>query len=85
MMGQKSSSGLLKIDNAFIGIISGITASVLLQQVQQRAAAHRACFLLRKRCVPIVTSFVMVAESAILYFVWPMLFNALGRPGEHNS
>ena len=72
-----------KIDNAFIGIISGITASICYNRFSSAQLPTALAFFSGKRCVPIVTSFVMVAESAILYFVWPMLFNALVWVGEH--
>ena len=71
-----------KIDNAFIGIISGITASICYNRFSSAQLPTALAFFSGKRCVPIVTSFVMVAESAILYFVWPMLFNALVWVGE---
>ena len=84
MMGaEEAPLAFSKIDNAFIGIISGITASVCYNKFSSAQLPTALAFFSGKRCVPIVTSFVMVAESAILYFVWPMLFNALVWVGEH--
>ena len=84
MMGaEEAPLAFSKIDNAFIGIISGITASICYNRFSSAQLPTALAFFSGKRCVPIVTSFVMVAESAILYFVWPMLFNALVWVGEH--
>lgn len=68
--------------NAFIGIISGVTASVCYNKYSDAKLPTALSFFSGKRCVPIVTSFVMVIESAILFFVWPVVFNALVWLGE---
>lgn len=66
-----------KIGNAFIGIISGITASVCYNKFHKVSLPVAISFFNGKRCVPIITSFVMILESAILYFIWPLVFSAL--------
>ncbi|MEG2349666.1 MAG: N-acetylglucosamine-specific PTS transporter subunit IIBC [Hungatella sp.] len=73
----ENSLAFAKIGNAFIGIISGITASVCYNKFHKTQLPVALSFFSGKRCVPIVTSFVMVLESAVLYFVWPMVFSAL--------
>ena len=63
MMGaEEAPLAFSKIDNAFIGIISGITASVCYNKFSSAQLPTALAFFSGKRCVPIVTSFVMVAE-----------------------
>ena len=84
MMGMEEAPlAFSKIDNAFIGILSGITASICYNRFSKVNLPTALSFFSGKRSVPIVTSFVMVAESAVLFFVWPILFNALVWVGEH--
>lgn len=71
-----------KIQNAFIGIISGVTASICYNKFHRVSLPMAISFFNGKRCVPIITSFVMIVESAILYFVWPFIFSALVSFGE---
>ncbi|MCB7319778.1 N-acetylglucosamine-specific PTS transporter subunit IIBC [Lacrimispora sp. 210928-DFI.3.58] len=71
-----------KINNAFIGILSGITAAACYNKYSKAQLPTALAFFSGKRCVPIVTSFVMVAESVVLYFIWPLLFNALVSLGK---
>ncbi len=66
-----------KVANAFIGIISGVSASVCYNKFKNVNLPVALSFFSGKRAVPIVTSFLMVAESAILYFIWPVVFTAL--------
>ena len=66
-----------KIKNAFIGIISGVSASVCYNKFKSVRLPVALSFFSGKRAVPIVTSFVMVVESAILYFIWPVVFAGL--------
>lgn len=66
-----------KIENAFIGIISGITASICYNKFHKVQLPMALSFFSGKRCVPIITSFVMIVESGILFFIWPFIFSAL--------
>ena len=57
-----------KIQNPFIGIIAGIIGAM--------------CYNKFKRCVAIVAGVVSIIVSAILLFVWPLVFGALIAVGE---
>ncbi|MBS4206733.1 N-acetylglucosamine-specific PTS transporter subunit IIBC [Bacillus sp. FJAT-50079] len=71
-----------KIENAFIGIISGIIASVMFNRFSHIQLPAALAFFSGKRMVPIVTSAVMIVVSAIFYFVWPFVYTGLVAFGE---
>lgn len=74
-----------KIENAFIGIISGLVAASLYNRFSGVQLPDALAFFSGKRLVPIVTSLAMIAVSALLYFLWPLCYNALVAFGESIS
>lgn len=66
-----------KIDNAFIGIISGIIASMMYNRFSHVQLPDAFAFFSGKRLVPIMTSVAMLAASAALFFIWPVVFSGL--------
>ncbi|WP_042346574.1 N-acetylglucosamine-specific PTS transporter subunit IIBC [Bacillus massiliigorillae] len=66
-----------KIGNQFIGIISGLIASVMYNRFSHVKLPDALAFFSGKRLVPIMTAVAMLFASAILFFVWPAIFNAL--------
>ena len=71
-----------KINNAFIGILSGIIAAEIFNRFHKTQLPMAFAFFSGKRLVPILTSAVMLILSPILFFVWPVIFGALVTLGE---
>jgi N-acetylglucosamine PTS system EIICBA or EIICB component len=66
-----------KIGNAFVGIISGIVASMMYNRFSNVKLPDALAFFSGKRLVPIMTSVAMIVVSAVLFFVWPVIFTGL--------
>ena len=66
-----------KIQNAFIGILSGIIGSACFNKFKHTELPEGLAFFSGKRCVAIVTAIFSIIASVILYYVWPMLYGAL--------
>lgn len=71
-----------KINNQFIGILIGVISAELYNRFYQVELPKALSFFSGKRLVPIVVSFVMIALSFVLLYVWPHIFNALVAFGE---
>ncbi|WP_309088131.1 N-acetylglucosamine-specific PTS transporter subunit IIBC [Domibacillus sp.] len=66
-----------KIGNQFIGILSGIVASVMYNRFSHVQLHDALAFFSGKRLVPIMTAVAMLVISGVLFFVWPVIFTAL--------
>ena len=66
-----------KIANPFIGILSGIIGAVCYNKFKGTKLPDVLAFFSGKRSVAIVTGVVSIVVSAILLFVWPVIFGAL--------
>ena len=66
-----------KIANPFTGILSGIIGAVCYNKFKGTKLPDVLAFFSGKRSVAIVTGLVSIVVSAILLFVWPLLFGAL--------
>ncbi|WP_027218479.1 N-acetylglucosamine-specific PTS transporter subunit IIBC [Butyrivibrio fibrisolvens] len=66
-----------KIENAFIGILSGIIGSSCYNRFRDTKLPDWLAFFSGKRCVAIVTAVASVLASVVLYFVWPIVYGAL--------
>ncbi|GEM02226.1 PTS system, N-acetylglucosamine-specific IIC component [Halolactibacillus halophilus] len=71
--------------NAFIGIISGLVAAKMYDKFSHVKLPDALAFFSGKRAVPIMTAVSMLVVSAILFFVWPVVFEALVSFGEFIS
>ena len=71
-----------KIDNAFIGILSGLIAAAMYNRFSHVKLPDFLAFFSGKRLVPIMSSIVMLGVSAILFYIWPIVFGALVSFGE---
>ena len=80
--GQAAPAAFGKIENAFIGILSGIIASICYNRFHKTILPEWLSFFSGKRCVAIVTACLSIAVSAVLYFVWPLLFGGLTAFGK---
>ena len=63
--------------NAFIGILGGIIGGVCYNKFKGTKLPDFLAFFSGKRAVAIVTAVVSIVVSAILLFVWPVIFGAL--------
>ena len=66
-----------KIANPFTGILSGIIGAVCYNKFKSTKLPDVLAFFSGKRSVAIVTGVVSIVVSAILLFVWPIVFGAL--------
>lgn len=66
-----------KINNAFIGIISGLVAAAMYNRFHTAKLPTALAFFSGKRLAPIMTSIAMMVLSMILLFVWPVVFSGL--------
>lgn len=66
-----------KINNQFIGIISGLVAASMYNRFSKVKLPDALAFFSGKRLVPIVTSAAMILASVVLFFIWPVIYTAL--------
>ena len=71
-----------KIGNPFIGILAGIIGATCYNKFKGTKLPDWLAFFSGKRCVAIISGVVSIVVSAILLFVWPVLFGALVAVGE---
>ncbi|WAA09759.1 N-acetylglucosamine-specific PTS transporter subunit IIBC [Fervidibacillus albus] len=71
-----------KIENAFVGILSGIIASICYNRFHHVKLPDALAFFSGKRLVPIMTATSMIVISGLLFFLWPPLYGGLVSFGE---
>ena len=71
-----------KIANPFIGILAGVIGSLCYNKFKDTKLPDWLAFFSGKRCVAIVAGVVSILVSAVLLFVWPLLFGALVALGD---
>ena len=71
-----------KIANPFIGILSGGIGSSCYNKFKNTKLPNWLAFFSGKRCVAIIAGLVSIVVSAVLLFVWPLLFGALVALGD---
>ena len=71
-----------KIVNPFIGILAGIIGSTCYNKFKGTKLPDWLSFFSGKRCVAIIAGVVSIIVSAVLLFVWPLLFGALVALGK---
>lgn len=71
-----------KINNQFIGILCGVIGATCYNRFSTTKLPDFLAFFSGKRCVAIITALVAIVLSAILFFVWPLVYNALVAVGE---
>lgn len=70
------------IENAFIGILSGIIGGHTYNRFHKVELPRALAFFSGKRLVPIMTSFIVMVVSLGFLFVWPVIFSGLTGFGE---
>ena len=63
--------------NAFIGILAGIIGGICYNKFRNTKLPDFLAFFSGKRSVAIVTAVVSIVVSAVLLFVWPVIFGGL--------
>ena len=71
-----------KIANPFIGILAGIIGATCYNKFKGTKLPDWLSFFSGKRCVAIVAGVVSIVVSAILLFIWPVVFGALVAVGQ---
>ncbi|MFE4813048.1 N-acetylglucosamine-specific PTS transporter subunit IIBC [Peribacillus simplex] len=71
-----------KIENAFVGILSGLIAAAMYNRFSKVELPDALAFFSGKRLVPILTAVAMLLVSLILFFVWPLIYSWLVIFGE---
>jgi len=65
------------IANPFVGILAGIIGATCYNKFKATQLPDWISFFSGKRCVAIIAGVVSIVTSAVLLFVWPLLFSAL--------
>lgn len=65
------------IKNPFIGILAGIIGAVCYNKFKETKLTDWLSFFSGKRCVAIISGITSIIVSAVLLFVWPIIFGAL--------
>ena len=68
--------------NAFIGILGGIIGGICYNKFKSTKLPDALAFFSGKRSVAIVTAVVTIVVSAVLLFVWPIIFKGLYSIGQ---
>jgi PTS system N-acetylglucosamine-specific IIC component len=68
--------------NAFIGILAGIIGGVCYNKFKDTKLPDFLAFFSGRRFVAIVTGVVSIVVSAVLLFVWPLIFQGLVKLGQ---
>ena len=71
-----------KVNNQFIGILCGIIGATCYNRFCTTKLPDFLAFFSGKRSVAIVTAVVSIVFAAILFFVWPLVYNGLVLLGE---
>lgn len=71
-----------KIETQFIGILAGCLGGACYNKFKGTRLPAWLSFFSGKRCVAIITAVLSIIVAAILFFVWPIIFNALVALGE---
>lgn len=64
-------------NNVLIGISAGLIAAALYNRFHEVKLPMALSFFSGKRLVPIMAAFVMLIVTAVLYLVWPFVYDAI--------
>lgn len=71
-----------KVNNQFIGIMCGIIGATCYNRFRSTKLPDFLAFFSGKRSVAIITAMISIVVAAVLYFVWPLVYNGLVQLGE---
>ncbi|GAB2554078.1 N-acetylglucosamine-specific PTS transporter subunit IIBC [Gracilibacillus alcaliphilus] len=70
------------IQNQFIGILSGIIASIMYNRFSHVKLPDALAFFSGKRLVPIMTATGSLVIAVLLFFIWPFIYTGLVNFGK---
>ena len=79
---EKVDPAFAKTQTQFIGILCGLIAAACYNKFKNTKLPDAFSFFSGKRCVAIVTAGASLISSLVLFFVWPIVYNALITLGE---
>ena len=79
---EKVDPAFAKTQTQFIGILCGLIAAACYNKFKNTKLPDAFSFFSGKRCVAIVTAGASLISSLVLFFVWPIVYNALIALGE---
>lgn len=82
LTGADADPAFNKVNNQFIGILCGIIGSTCYNRFRSTKLPDFLAFFSGKRSVAIITALISIIVAAILFFVWPLLYNGLVLLGE---
>ncbi len=82
LTGAEADASFSKVNNQFIGIISGIIGATCYNRFSATKLPDFLAFFSGKRSVAIITALVAIVVSAVLFFLWPLVYNGLILVGE---
>ena len=71
-----------KIANPFTGILAGIIGATCYNKFKDTKLPDFLAFFAGKRFVSIITALISIIVSAVMLFVWPVIFGALVAVGQ---
>lgn len=75
--GAEADPAFSKTQTQFIGILCGLIGSACYNKFRNTKLPDFLAFFSGKRSVAIITAVVSIGVSLILFFVWPVVYNAL--------
>jgi N-acetylglucosamine PTS system EIICBA or EIICB component len=73
--------GKVNNGNVFFGILAGLVASALYDRFSTIKLPTALAFFSGRRFVPIITALTMMVVSAVMMFIWPVVFGGLSAFG----
>ncbi|MDO5031887.1 N-acetylglucosamine-specific PTS transporter subunit IIBC [Corynebacterium sp.] len=68
--------------NVLFGILAGVLAAWAYNRFHTTKLPDFLAFFSGRRAVPIITAFVAIAVSGVMYFLWPFIYNVLFNFGD---
>ncbi|MBR4163426.1 MAG: PTS transporter subunit EIIC, partial [Solobacterium sp.] len=81
-MNQTAILAFSKIENPFIGIISGLIGAYSYNRFKDTSLPEWLAFFSRRRSTVIVSGIISILAAAILFVVWPAVFGVLVSLGK---
>ena len=82
LTGAEANAAFGKINNQFIGIVSGLIGAFCYNKFKDTKLPDALAFFSGKRCVAIMAALMTLIIDLILFFVWPFIYGALINLGE---
>ncbi len=76
LTGKDANPAFGKINNQFIGILAGLIGAACYNRFKSVKLPDALSFFSGKRAVAIVTAIGSILASAVLFFIWPLVYSA---------